>query len=666
MTSDSNTGSGTAAYGSWPTPLTSLRLVESATRFGEVAVAPDGALWWSESRPSENGRVALVRRTPDGEVADVVPAGVNVRTRVHEYGGGAWWLAGRDAWYADFADQRLYRLAPGQGPVAVTAEPGVPAGERFADGRPGPEPSSVTCVRERHSGAGQVDNEIVTVDTDGTVDVLVSGPDFVSDPRWSGDGALCWLQWNHPNMPWDGTELIVRNSAGRDQLVAGGSDESVSQPTWGADGSLYFLSDRTGWWNLYRWSGAMEGTDGAIDPVLTMDAEIGGPQWVFSQSRYALLDDGRILAAACQNAFDSLHVVNTDGTVRQLELPYSVYRQLRAAPGGIVCLAGSSSAELSLVRVSADDGAVEVVSAARDLGLDETWFAVPEAVSFPSGPTGGTGVDTGDAARTAHALVYPPRNPDATAPEGELPPLIVMIHGGPTSMAEPLLDLAIQYWTTRGFAVADVNYGGSTGYGRPYRDLLRGNWGVVDVEDCVACAQHLAKSGRVDPARMAITGGSAGGYTTLAVLSFAPGVFSAGASHYGVADLALLAADTHKFESRYLDRLVGPLPEARATYEERSPITHADALRTPLAVFQGQEDKVVPPEQAHLIVAALAANGVDHAAVFFEGEQHGFRRAENIRAALDGELSFYAQIFGFELPAGEGISPIEIHRALGT
>lgn len=621
--------------------------------------------------------MALVRRSPDGQLADMVPAEVNLRTRVHEYGGGAWWLAGEDAWFVDFADQRLYRLAPGREPVPVTAEPSELAAERFADGRPGPYPNSVTCVRERHDGSGQVDNEIVRVDTDGNIQVLVSGTDFVSDPRWSvltpavggsrlppdrsGDGSLCWLQWNHPNMPWDGSELVVRSSAGDDQVVAGGADESISQPTWGADGSLYFLSDRTGWWNLYRWSGAVDGPGEVVEPIMIMNAEIGKPQWVFGQSRYALLDDGRIVVAACRDAFDSLHVLDTDGTVRRLDLPYSVYRQLRAVPGGVVCLAGAPAAELSIVRISADDGAAEILSAPRNLGLAENWFAEPEAVSFPSGPTEAEG----ERARTAHALVYPPCNPDITAPDGDLPPLIVMIHGGPTSMAEPLLDLSIQYWTSRGFTVADVNYGGSTGYGRPYRDLLRGNWGVVDVEDCVACAQHLASRGWVDPARMAITGGSAGGYTTLAVLTFAAGVFNAGASHYGVGDLALLAADTHKFESRYLDRLVGPLPQAQAIYDERSPIKHPESLRTPLAVFQGLEDKVVPPEQAELIVAALAANGVDHAAVFFEGEQHGFRRAENIRAALDGELSFYAQIFGFDLPAEEGISPIAIRRGGG-
>ena len=660
MNSDARPGASNAPYGSWSTPLTSSRLVEAAVQVGEVVIADDESVWWSESRPSEDGRVALVRRSPDGRLTDVVPQDVNVRTRVHEYGGGAWWLVDGEAWFTDFADQRLYQVSCGDEPVAVTAAPAVPLGDRYADGRAGPGTTTSTCVRERHTAAGIVQNEIVTVAADGRVEVLVSGPDFVSDPRWSPDGGLlCWLQWNHPNMPWDGTQLIVRTNDETELVVAGGLDESISQPTWGTGGNLYFLSDRTGWWNLYRWSGVADASHGSVDPVLLLEAEIGCPQWVFGLSRYALLDDGRIVAAACRGAFDGLYLVGTDHSTRLLDLPYSVYGQLRAVPGGVVCLAGSPSAEPSIVRISVDDMAVEVLSSARDLGLGRHWFAVPEAVSFPSGPEAASG----HGARTAHALIYPPTNPDVAAPDGELPPLIVMIHGGPTSMAVPLLDLSVQYWTSRGFVVADVNYGGSTGFGRPYRDLLRGSWGVVDVEDCVACAQHLARTGRVDPTRMAITGGSAGGYTTLAVIAFAAGVFGAGASHFGVADLSLLAADTHKFESRYLDRLVGALPEAQATYDQRSPIKHADSLRTPLAVFQGLEDEVVPPEQAELIVAALQRNGIDHAAMFFPGEQHGFRRAENIRSALDGELSFYAQIFGFDLPEDEGISLIEIRRS---
>jgi YihY family inner membrane protein len=638
-------------FGSWPTEITSARLVESAARLAEVAVGSDGAVWWAEARPSEQGRSVVVRRSPDGVVADAVPAAVNARSRVHEYGGGAWWLVGTaggdELWFTEYADQRLYRSSAGADPVAVTDEPEIPAGDRFADGAAAPAGAGVTCVRERHAADGRVDNEIVQISRAGDVEVLVSGPDFVSDPRWSPDGSsLCWVQWNHPNMPWDGTQLIVRSSDGADQVVAGGPDESVIGPSWSTSGTLYFLTDRTGWWNLYRWQPGAE----MVEQVMTLDAEIGQPPWVFTRPRYAVLDDGRIAVAATNDGFDRLYVVERDGRRRHVDLPFSTYERLRALGDGIVCVAGSPTAEPQVVRIDLDSDQVEVLRPARDLGLGSEWISVPESVSFPT--TDG---------RSAHALVYPPTNPTVVAPDGERPPLLVTIHGGPTSMCVPVLNLAVQYWTSRGFTVADVNYGGSSGYGREYRDRLRGKWGVVDVEDCVACAEFLAQSGRVDRERMAITGGSAGGYTTLAVHAFRPGVFAAGASHYGVADLMLLAEHTHKFESRYLDGMIGPLPEARSVYDERSPIKHADRLTTPLAVFQGLEDEVVPPEQAELIVAALERNGVPHAAVYFPGEQHGFRIAANIRAALDGELSFYAQIFGFDLPAAEQITPIEIH-----
>ncbi|MDQ3737658.1 MAG: prolyl oligopeptidase family serine peptidase, partial [Actinomycetota bacterium] len=589
-------------YGSWPTEITSARLVESAAKLAEVAVGSDGSVWWAEARPSEQGRTVVVRRSAEGSASDAVPDGVNVRTRVHEYGGGAWWLVGNgdengdELWFTDYADQRLYRAAQGGVPIAVTDQPEVQAGDRYADGVASPDGAGVTCVRERHAADGRVDNEIVQIDRAGGIEVLVSGPDFVSDPRWSPDGSsLCWVQWNHPNMPWDGTELVMRSSDGADQVVAGGAEESAISPQWGSDGTLYLLSDRSGWWNLYR----LRPGSARIEPVLTLDAEIGQPPWVFARPRYALLDDGRIAAAATSNGFDGLHLVERDGGTREIDMPFSTYERIRAHGRGIVCVAGSPTVEPQVVRIDLDRDRVEVLRPARDLGLASGWFSAPTPVTFPT--TGG---------RTAHALVYPPTNPAAAAPGGERPPLLVTIHGGPTSMCVPVLSLAVQYWTSRGFTVADVNYGGSSGFGREYRERLRGQWGVVDVDDCVACAEFLARSGWVDRDRMAITGGSAGGYTTLAVHAFRQGVFAAGASHYGVADLALLAEHTHKFESRYLDGMIGPLPAARSVYDERSPIQHAEQLTTPLAVFQGLEDEVVPPAQAELIVAALERNGV--------------------------------------------------------
>jgi dipeptidyl aminopeptidase/acylaminoacyl peptidase len=424
---------------------------------------------------------------------------------------------------------------------------------------------------------------------------------------------------------------------------------------------LWFVSDRTGWWNLYRWTPA-EGFDpGAVEPQVTMDADIGVPQWVFRQSRYAFLDGGRVAFAYSRDGVDHLAVRGATGAVQSLDLSYTSVASVQAAGDGIVFVGASPTAEPAVVRVTVTGGSAgggparvagepEVLRPARDLGLDPAWFSVAEPVSFPT--SGG---------RTAHALFYPPTNPEAAGPPGELPPLLVLIHGGPTAAARPHLQVGTQYWTSRGFAVVDVNYGGSTGYGRAYRDQLRDAWGVVDLDDCEAAARHLGAAGRVDPDRLCIRGGSAGGYTTLAALCFRH-TFAAGASHYGVADLEALAIETHKFESRYLDGLIGPYPEARDVYVARSPIHHVAGFDRPLAVFQGLEDEVVPPNQAEMIVAALRERRVPVAYVTFPGEQHGFRQAANIRRALDGELSFYAQVFGFELPADEGIEPVPVEN----
>jgi dipeptidyl aminopeptidase/acylaminoacyl peptidase len=513
----------------------------------------------------------------------------------------------------------------------------------------------------------------------------VSGPDFVSDPRLSPDGSrLCWLQWHHPDMPWDGAELCVADVewsdigprlgvpaivAGRPHLGPGGTSdgESVFQPRWHADGSLWFVSDRTGWWNLYRWKpptvGASGGSAGEVEPRVQMEADIGVPQWVFAQSRYAFAGDGRAVFAYQSNGLDHLAVASPDGAASDLGLPYTAIASVQASGGSVVFVGASSRAEPAVVRLalagsSGEPTGVEAAGEAvilrppRDLGLDAGWFSAPEPIDFPT--SGG---------RTAHGLYYPPANPELTEPaaDAEAPPLLVFIHGGPTAAARPMLQLGIQYWTSRGFAVVDVNYGGSTGYGRDYREQLRGTWGVVDLDDCVAAARWLADQGRVDPDRLCIRGGSAGGYTTLAALAFRD-TFAAGASHFGVADLEALATETHKFESRYLDGLIGPYPARRDLYIERSPIHHVDGFDRPLIVLQGLEDEVVPPNQAEMIVDALRAKGVPVAYVTFEGEQHGFRQAANIRRALDSELAFYAQVFGFDLPAAEGIEPVPVEN----
>lgn len=648
-------------YGSWPTRITSELVVAQAVRLYDAKT--DGEdLIWAEARPSEGGRTALVRRSPDGSRTELLDRQANARTAVHEYGGGAWWIRDGVVWFAQWADQRLYRRDPDTGrSTALTPEPEAPNGDRYADGDVSPDGNWIVCIREHHppdGGVADVRNELVRLSAHepSTPEVVVSGPDFVCSPRWSPDGRrLCWVQWDHPNMPWDSTALCVREAGASSVQVAGGPGESVVEPRWSADGSLLFISDRTGWWNLYRW----DAEQGGVQQLTDLAAEIALPQWALGGSRYAELDGGPIVFAAERGGFDRVSVRLPDGTIKDLELPFTGVRSLRRAGSDqVVMVASSPGEEGSVVRVRLDArgavAAVETVEPARDLavlGVAPESISTPQAVEFPSAD-----------GRTAHALVYEPANPDFAGPAAERPPLLVDVHGGPTASAAAELDLDIQYWTSRGFMVACVNYGGSTGYGREYRDLLQGAWGVVDVQDSIAVALWLADQGRVDPARMAIRGGSAGGYTALAALVAQDNPFTAGADYFGVADLEAMAIDTHKFESRYLDGLVAPYPEGRDVYRERSPIHHIDRFSRPLIVLQGLEDEVVPPNQATMIVEALQAKRMAVAYLPFEGEQHGFRREENIRRALDGELSFYSQIWGFELPAHEAIEPVELSK----
>ena len=674
-------------YGSWATPITSELMIAAAVRLSELRV--DGAdLVWSEGRPSEGGRTQLVRLA-DGRVSagpamgtDLLPEGFDARTGVHEYGGAAWWVRDGVVWFANWADQRLYRLAPGGEPEPLTAPPATPRGDRFADGDLSPDGATLVCVREHHpvGGRGAVDvrNEIVRLaaHSPSEPEVLAGGSDFVAAPRISPDGRwLAHLRWDHPSMPWDSVELVVTALDGTGApgvVVAGGPGESVAEPLWTADGALWFLSDRTGWWNLYRLApGAPHGSPGSpgepggtVEPVAVLDAEIGLPGWMLGSARYAVLDDGRVVFARQRDGYDGLSVRHPDGTVTELDLPFCAYLAVRAhGPGAVVAVAGSPTTEPEITRIELGAPAdppvptpeVTSVRPPRDLGLDPGYLTPPEHISFPSEAPDGT-------PRTAHALFHPPANPAHRAPGGELPPLLVVIHGGPTGAASPVLQLGLRYWTSRGFAVVDVNYGGSTGYGRAYREELLGNWGLVDVADCLAAARWLAGRGLADPERLCIRGGSAGGYTTLAALVRDDTPFAAGADHFGVSDLASLAAETHKFESRYLDRLVGPYPEAREVYTQRSPISHVEKLNRPLIVLQGSEDAVVPPAQSETIVNALRERGVPVAYLLFDGEQHGFRRAENIRRAVDAELAFYAQVFGFGLPAAEGIEPVTVEN----
>ncbi len=607
-----------------------------AAGLGEVIVDAD-RIWWAESRPDEGGRIVIVC---DG--VDAVGPDANVRTLVHEYGGAAWWALDGVLVYSDFADQRLWLRGPHGSPLALTPEPTTSRGFRYADGRPTPDGRWYVCIREDHHQDSEPANEVVAVALDGSlrVEVLVSGPDFVSSPRVSPDGnRLTWIQWNHPNLPWDDSELWVADLG--DGVLSGAhctaaEGESFFQPEWGSDGVLHVVSDRDGWWHLYR----LEHDD--LVQLTFGEFEIATPQWVFGLSRYAFVGDD-VWFARREGGLDRLAVLAADGSVDDVELDATSIGSVAARGDGVVVVAASWTTEPQVVEVT--PAGTEVLRPARDLGLEPAWLPVPEAVRFPT--SGG---------EHAHALVYPPASPVHIVPEGELPPLVVLVHGGPTGCVRTHLQLGIAYWTSRGFAVADVDYRGSTGYGRPYRHRLRGGWGVLDVDDCVAVARFLADRGDVDGGRLAIRGGSAGGFTVLAALTFHE-VFSAGASRYGIADLAALAADTHKFEARYLDRLVGRWPQDEAVYRERSPIHHVDRLSTPLLLLQGSEDPIVPPNQAHLMADAMAAAGVPHALVEFPDEGHGFRRAPNVVRALEAELVFFAGRFGFtpadDLPALE-------------
>lgn len=641
-------------YGCWPSPVTAQMLTRPSLALAEIQ-ADDAACWWSESRPGEGGRTQLVRRDEFGGRVDVLPEGYDARTLVHEYGGGAWTVDAGTVVFSNLVDQRIYRLDPGTAePVVISPAPESEKGLRYGDlhvvSGPGWAGSRwVLAVRESHEPMalernGEPVNEIVAVPLDGSaaddasdVVVLVTGPDFVSSAR-THDGRLAWVQWEHPNMPFDNTSLLVADLVdddtprlGQPRLVAG-DGESVMQPRWSSEGDLWFLSDRNNWWNLYRRDG--EGTT----HVAPVDAELGHPAWGLNNTTYDFLPDGRIVSVLVEQGHSGLVVLDPGRPTESpqpIDCGLTAVQKVAALPSGqVLTVAGAPSFPLSTAIVTLD-GDVEVVSRDEGIDLGPEWWSAGRPTEYPSGD-----------GRTAHAVVYLPRNPEVTPRPDTRPPLVVMLHGGPTSRTDTSLRFGIQYWTTRGFAVADVNYTGSTGYGRDYRRALYGRWGVVDVEDCLAVVRKLAREGVVDASRAAIRGGSAGGFTTLAALTHPENAFATGANYFGVADLMALARETHKFESRYLDQLVGPLPEAVEVYRDRSPITHVDRLTVPLIVLQGAEDPVVPPEQSRMIVEAVRAKGLECEYVEFEGEQHGFRRSDSIVRATEAELAFYRRVFG--------------------
>ena len=638
----------TAPFGAWPSPISASMVAAGAAPLSQVAL--DGAdCYWLAGRASEAGRTTLMRQR-GGTVTEITPAPFNVRSRVHEYGGGASLVANGVAYFSHFADNRLYMAADGAAPVALTAA----GANRYADFVVDSARARLVSVREDHGAGGAYPaNTVCAVGFDGSETVLVQGADFYAAPRLSPDGrSLAWLSWDHPRMPWQGTELWLADlgedgAVSNARLVAGGPEESICQPEWSPAGVLHFVSDRSGWWNLYRLAGD------AVQPLCKRTAEFGGPHWSFGGSMYGFRSDAEIICTFIENGVSRLARLATgSGKLEPIANPYQEIRELRVSGDTVALLGGAPAIPLELARIDLASGHRDVLAHSITELPPVGYLSVPESISYTS--TGG---------RTAHAFHYPPCNAGVQPPAGSKPPLIVIGHGGPTGMATSTLKLATQYWTSRGFAVLDVNYGGSTGFGRDYRDSLKGQWGIVDVEDCVAGARYLAMRGVADPERLVIRGSSAGGLTTLCALTFHD-VFKAGASYYGVSDLAGLDADSHKFESHYNEYLIAPKPESEALYLLRSPINHTAQLKHPMIFFQGLDDKVVPPQQSSMMVDALRASGVPVAYMTLEGEGHGFRKADSIVRTLEAELYFYQRIFGLAAPGA--IAPVEIENMPGT
>jgi len=632
-----------APFGTWKSPITAQTVAAQGLRLGFPALDGDD-IYWLEGRPQEGGRNVLVKRSLDGTITDVTPRDHNVRTRVHEYGGAAYVVSKSFIYYSNFADQRLYRII-GSG----TPQPITPEGKWFyADATIDEHRQRLICVREDHSRDGhEPRTTLVSIRVDGDSDpgeVIADGYDFYSTPRLSLDGSrLAWLSWRHPQMPWDGTELWVARVTGagtleEPELIAGGPHESIFQPGWGPDGLLYFASDRTGWWSLYRSDVASVAP--TVRPLLWQsleEAEFGRPQWLFGWATWAFADDRHMAVTYARRGRWSLATIDLEtGTLTDVPTDLEPLEWLAATPTHAIYVAASPDTPSTVAKTNLSTGGTEMIRSSSTLELNRRHISVPEAIEFPT-----------EGGLTAHAFYYPPRNADYMALPSDRPPLIVISHGGPTTQTKAVLDLGVQYWTNRGFAVVDVNYGGSSGYGREYRERLNWQWGIVDVDDNINAARYLVEEGKADPDRLIIRGGSAGGYTTLAALAFHPDVFAAGASYYGVSDVEALAKDTHKFESRYLDTMIGPYPEMKDLYRERSPIHFIERLSCALILFQGLEDKVVPPDQSERMAEAVRGKGLPVAYIAFEGEQHGFRKADTIIRCLEAELYFYGAIFRF-------------------
>lgn len=641
-----------APYGSWASPITPETLLKGTVQMRNQMIRWDGAdLYWSELRPFEGGRIVICRRGSDGAIADVTPEGFNARSRVHEYGGGHYAVKDGTVYFTNYTDQRLYRQDPGAAPRPITADGDIRHADMAIDTRRG----RVVAVREDHTHGGEAVNTLVSIDGDGQREpiTVASGNDFYSSPKLSHDGArIAWQTWNHPNMPWDSSEIWIGEldadgNVTSKRKIAGSPHESALAPEWSPLGELYFISDESDWWNLYRSRGDHD------EPVCRRAAEFAAPQWVFGQRWYAFNGEDEIVCLFADNSGYKLGRLDLNsGRLDQVDLFYTTLANVQVSGGKAAMYASSATLSERVLVVDLESGGEQVVRTANSARIEAGYFSVPKPIEFPT-----------EGGKTAHGFFYAPRNMEFEAPVGEKPPLIVHVHGGPTGSAGPNYPFEFQYWTSRGLAFVDVNYGGSAGYGRAYRQRLKGQWGVVDVDDCINAARFLADKGLVDPDRISITGGSAGGFTVLLSLT-KHDFYDAGASHYGIGNLELFDDSTHKFESRYDAWCIGPYPERRDLYYDRSAINFADNLNCPVVLFQGLEDKIVPPSQAETFVEVCKEKKLPYAYLAFEGEQHGWRKDSTIKRILEGELYFLSRIFGFE--AAGDIEPLQIENFEGS
>ena len=645
-----------APYGSWKSPIAAEMLIGGGRRRLSEIRCDGNDIYWLDGRPKEGGRQVIMRLSPDGEMKDLTPTEFNSRNAVHEYGGGSYAVRDRAVYFTNWSDQRIYVQRDGGEPTPLTSEPSVPRGARFADLTITANGKYLLCVRETHTDDGnEAVNEIVAVDTGtGSEKVIATGRDFYCAPReCGGHDGIAWTEWDHPNMPWDGNSLMSGSFDANDAAVSttaelvGGTGESIVQPSWGSNGLLHFATDRSGWWNVYVWR------DGEMVNLLDEESDHGRPDWQFGFSSYAHLADGKIALGKGGVTSGSIVLIDPgSNSTQSIKIPFSEVSYVTASPDGksILFVGASPTQEPAVVRLELATEMCETVYSPSEVNVEPGYLSSPQHIVFPTTENG-----------AAHAYYYEPTNQDFAAPDGELPPLVTICHGGPTSASGTGLDLSTHYWTSRGFAVVDVNYRGSSGYGKVYRDALKGKWGIYDTDDCIAAAQHLIDQGLVDKDRVIIRGGSAGGYTTINALTFHD-FFAAGAALYGIADLMVFIGDTHKYESRYLESLVGPYPAEAQRYHDRSAINFMDQLATPMIILQGLEDEIVPPSQAEIMVDALESKGLPYAYIGFPGEQHGFRQAANIIRAQEAELYFYGKVLGFE-PADEiGDEVVEVRN----